>query len=297
MLDILRKFLSEATTQEHMDAIAESIQLFDKFGINTYEFDYEQILMSDEHSDSDAGDSMSYIDKLTRDILIGILRERTIVLQDDVSLATLNLFVGAMWDLENAEEADAIVSTCDMEGTIIEKFAALVSLVTPKNTIELMVEVEEVGESLINAIREMYRGDMEQQQSEEERALNEASIKELKLFILFLGDHRLKIVDMITKGVPVAMPFKNYMDVVGRDFENMEPSVAAREMVAFALTSSDCYESPKVAISNVVENYIASLKTITAITIEVSDLVVRFETFKTTRSNQEVVDIINKGIQ
>lgn len=297
MLDILRDYIVAATTPEHYEVIERAHAFLERSGRNDFAPGFENILMTDQYIDTDTGETMAYIDLLTRELLREFLKNRSVVLIQPEKLSDLVDICEALLDIEDYEVAADVLNICNMDGTASEKLAEILSLVCLMDPDNIMAIVDEVSDSLIDRIREVFVPNDVQDSDQEivEDPLVTASLSEFKTFIAFLGDDKLEAVDMIVKGVPIALEFKMYTDLLGREFENMDNIQAAREFIALAFLSSNARENPRQHIASVIESYIADFKTVTNITILVTDMLTRYQIFKTTEANRAVIEQINKG--
>lgn len=297
MLDILRDYIVTATTPEHYEQIERAHNLLERYGEEGFESGFENILMTEDYVDTDAGETMSYIDFLTRELLRKVLKEREIVLVSPEKLSDLVDIAEAILDVEDYEVASDILDICNMDGTSSEKLAEILSLVCTMDPDNIMSITESVGDSLIDRIREVFNPiDVSAANDEAvEDPLIAANLSEIKTFLAFIGSDQLEAVRMIQIGIPVGLEFKVYTNILGRQFENMDNIQAAREFVCLAFMSSDAHANPKQAVSSVIEQYIADFKTITNITILITDMLTRYQIFKTTEANRSVIEQINKG--
>lgn len=278
MLDILRVHLNDTETPEFGATIEESIKLFDDFGNNVYEQDITQILMTDDHTDSEAGDTNAHLEKFCRNLLGQMLRDHSIYIDESASLIMHNTIARAVYDLQHYETADNILAILASDGSNLTMFADLCQLVCPESPDTILTVLEEVQDAFIERVREVFAEETPTMEFTEEQGdgVLEA-VTRFKDFLNYLGDVNLVAADMVRSDTPIARPFSMYVEMVGRDFENMDPVIAAYNLIAFAYLSSDAYNNPKKAIIPVLEDVIASLNTITRITIALTDTLTRYE--------------------
>lgn len=297
MLGILRDYLVTATTAEHFDQIQRAHDLFDNLGLNALDSGFENILMTEDYIDTDTGETVGYIDYLTRQILKQYLLDRMVVLEENIKLEDLVDVAWGLYDIENYEDAAAVLDLCDMDGDAVEKFGEILSLVTTHEAVDIMSLVESVDSVLIDRIREVFAVEDTIQTDIEttEEPLTTASLSNFKAFLSFIGTNDLECVRMVVNGLPIGMGFEMYTNIIGRQFENLAPLDAAREFIGLALLSNDARDNPKIAITNVIEKYVSDFKTVTNIIIIVTDVLVRFQIWKTTESNRLQIETINRG--
>lgn len=283
MLDILRDYLVEATSPENVDAIEAACEAFDRIGLQDYTPGYEQLLMINDESDE--GDTLGGIIDLTKQLADQILKQHSITVSDDCTLQTRTEFVQALYDLQQASDhVPDILKICAQKLDPEEVFAELVALVGTHEAEAYLIDLTYVSQSLINRVAEIARS-MEfagVEEDESERTFREERIVKFNRFMHFILDPELAISKLAHMGVDAGFPFVVYANLIGREFEELTPEVAAQNLLGMAFYSGDGFGSPTTTIKANIENLVSDVDAITKIDIAMTDLLVRFSAFEST---------------
>jgi hypothetical protein len=285
MLDILRDYLVEATTPENVDLIEKAHEAFDRIGLPDYNPGFEQLLMINDESDE--GDTLGGIMDLTRSIGDRILEQHAIRVLEDCTIATRTEFIDALVDLQNASDhVPDILRIIGQEHSPEECFSELVALVGSNEAEHYLVDLEYVSQALIDRIKQTVEH-MEFATTEEdtqEREFREERITKFNNFMHFLLDPELAIAGLVHKGIDAGYPFVLYTNLIGREFEGMDPVLAAQNLLGMAFYSGDGYGQPIQIIKQHLEELISDVDVMTKIDIALNDNLVRFAAYETTLS-------------
>lgn len=283
MLDILRDYLVDATSPEIVDQIEKAHDAFDRIGLQDYAPGFEQLLMTND--DADESDTLGGIIDLTKRLANQILQQHSIMASDQASVTVLTEFIEALVELQQASDhIPEILKICAQQHDPEELFAELVALVGTNEAEHYLVELEHVSRALINRIAELARSQefATVEEDEGEREFREERISKFNKFMHFILDPELAISRIAQMDIDAGYPFIVYANMVGREFEGLEPEVAAQNLIGMALLSGDGFQTPTVVIKANLENLVSDVDMITKIDIAVSDLLVRFQAYDQT---------------
>ncbi|BDD79877.1 hypothetical protein [Burkholderia phage FLC9] len=283
MLDILRDYLVEATTPENVDLIEKAHDAFDRIGLPDYTPGFEQLLMINDESDE--GDTLGGIMDLTRSLADNILQQHAIRVMEDASIAVRTEFIDALVDLQNASDhVPDILRIVGQEHSPEELFSELVALVGTNEAEHYLVDLEYVSQALIDKIKEraesMEFGTTEE--DDQEREFREERIAKFNRFMHFLLDPELAIAGLVHKGIDAGYPFVLYTNLIGREFEGMDPVLAAQNLLGMAFYSGDGFGQPTQIIKQHLEDLVSDVDVITKIDIALNDNLVRFAAYEST---------------
>jgi hypothetical protein len=281
MLDILRDYLVEATSPENVDAVEAANEAFDRIGLQDYSPGYEQLLMTNDESDE--GDTLGGIIDLTRQLGDQILKQHSIIVGHDCTMQTRTELINALVELQQASDhVPEILNICAQKQDSEELFAELVALVGTHEAEHYLIDLEYVSSSLITRIAEVARS-MEYavvQEDTGEREFREERISKFNRFMHFILDPELAIAKLTHMGVDAGYPFVVYANLIGREFEEFTPELAAQNLLGMAFYSGDGYGAPTATVKANIENLVSDVDTITKIDIAMVDLLVRFQAFE-----------------
>jgi hypothetical protein len=283
MLDILRDYLVEATSPENVDAIEKAHEAFDRIGLQDYTPGFEQLLMINDESDE--GDTLGGIVDLTKKLGDQILQQHSIRVLDECTIATRTEFIDALVELQQAgDHVPDILKICAQQHSPEELFSELVALVGTHEAEHYLVDLEYVSQALIDRIKDVVEH-MEFSTTEEddsEREFREERIAKFNKFMHFILDPELAISKIAHQGIDAGYPFVLYANLVGRDFEGMDPIVVAQNLIGMAFYSGDGFGQPMQTIKEHIDALVSDVDAITRIDIAVSDLLVRFAAYEST---------------
>jgi hypothetical protein len=272
MLDILDDYLGSTVTPELKEAIRHAHELFDKIGLDTYERDFEELLMTADEMDSHA--AVDNVVQLTRAIQFKLLREHGVLINEDAVISRLNVYIDAILRIPDYDNPAAMFSILSLEHDPIEIAAEMFALVSGKTPEDLLPDMEAVDAQLFQLIVERI-DTQEASDTEEVHAFKQARIAAYKHYLETCQITRLKLAHLLEHGMAVGHPVLVYLNLIGRDFDEMEAEPVAIELVAMCLISSDANENPRDAISKYLEYFISDLDKITKVTLIVNNLLLK----------------------
>lgn len=278
MLNILHDYLIEATSPENVDAIENAHLAFDRIGLQDYTPGFEQLLMVND--DADEGDTLAGIIDLTRSLSDGIFQQHSITLSDESSLATRTEFINALVDLQQAtDHIPDILKICAQQHDPEELFAELVALVGTHEAEHYLVDLAYVSPALISRIAEVATAQefATVDEDDDAREYREVRIAKFNRFMHFILDPELAFAKLVHQGIDAAYPFALYANMIGREFEELDPVVAAQNLLGMAFYSDDGFQSPLATIKSNIEQLISDVDIVTKVDIALSDLLVRFQ--------------------
>ena len=272
MLDILDDYLSDAASPELKESIRAAHELFDRYGLETYEQGFEEILLTDDQVDTDK--TLHDIYDLTRSLQFKILEEHQLVIDEDAPPSILNVFLDGLKRLENYDNPDAVYGILTQPNDTAELIADCVALVTGQDATRLHRYVMNCGQALLQAIvRQLDQTHFAQ--SDEEIVSKRERVERYKRFIAVADIKQLKVAYLLEHGMDVGHPLMVYLNIIGNDFEEMEAKYIANELVAMCMISSDASDNPRAAITAHLEQYVSDMDKITKIDVAVGDLLLK----------------------
>lgn len=272
MLDILDDYLSDAASPELKESIRAAHELFDRYGLETYEQGFEEILLTDDQVDT--GKTLHDIYDLTRSLQFKILAEHQLVIDEDAAPSVLNVFLDALKRLENYDNPDAIFGILAQPKDSEELISECVAQVCGLDASQVHKHVTSCGQALLQAI---VRG-LDQThfaQSDEEIVSKRERVERYKRFIQVADIKQLKVAYLLEHGMDVGHAVRVYLNIIGNDFDEMEARYIANELVAMCLISSDASDNPRAAVSQYLEQYVSDLDKLTKVDLAVGELLLK----------------------
>jgi hypothetical protein len=278
MLDLLRDYLNDATTPEMTEAIRAACELFDQFGLDTYEQDYEGLLMLDGNADQNA--TFDSIYDMTKAVQHKLLEEHGVVISEDARISELNVFLRALRLLEGDYDApEQIISTIGMEGVAEDIFVELVQLVIGRDSEAIAHLVTHVDQRLLQLIMQRAEANHAVVLSHDEQVLKQQRVILYNNFVQFAQLKNLKLAYLLTHGLDVGHPFNTYLNLIGQDFNEMEPQAIAHELICMAFVSADAWANPRIEIKKHLDSYLSDIDKITKVDLFVNDLLLKFNSY------------------
>lgn len=279
MFEELRIFLVDNVSPEIYDLVYQAFEIFDDIYPPNLRDRFEEILYTQDESLVDTSTPAIAIVSLTRFYLLNILQEHGMSLNDDVDLSRLVKIVQALIDIQSYEDQQTIIDILNLDIDKEEKFAEILSLVMDMDTSEILLELEDVSQGLLNRLKEYTLTEPQNSVIEETKDYSQY-VKNLLEYKDFVKNERLKLFNLVEEGLKPGYPFEVYGNIIGREFEAMEPIQAAKELLGMALISADGNGNPKSKITEHIDKYVADLRKITQIDIKVTDLLLKLQIYK-----------------
>lgn len=276
MLDILDTFLNNSASPELKSLIKEAIDIFDKIGYTGTESLYNEKLMNSDNED--LNDTLLSILSVTKDAQIDILLAHDIKVNKDIPFDIANALIDGIINIETHENKNEILNIISANLSTEETFAEIIELLTGKNADELLLHIESVGQQTIEAtkyllIQKSVNDDVEEKDNED---MNK-SIVLVKKFYNYLKGRKLLISKLLNDGMDIGLKFATYASILGRDLEELTPTVAAEELIGMALISIDGVNNPRAIIKENIDKYISNLDTITKIDIAIGNILLELQ--------------------
>jgi hypothetical protein len=272
MLTVLADYLSDAATPETKESIRRAHELFDAYGMETYEEGFIEILMTD--GDADTGVSLQSIIQLTRTLQYQILEQHGLIISEDASVSTLNIFLHGLRLIPDYDNASSLMSFLTMTGDPQEILAECIALVTGTSADVLIGEMKNADPKILQTMVEQL-DQMTIVETDEQLVLKRHRIARYKLFIEGSQIKHLKLAYLLENGMDVGHPFMVYLNLIGQDFDEMEAQAIANELIAMCVISSDASNNPRAAITDHIEQFVSDINKITKIDILVNDLLLK----------------------
>jgi hypothetical protein len=279
MLDILRDYVASTATPELYLALEQAHNSFERIGLNNYEKDFEEIVMTDRSDDVDTGDTLILIERFTRQCQEKILAEHGVQLREDSSIDLMRALIDGILTLQNYENPTDIQRVLESDGGAEEKFADLMSFVTEYTSYEVVTAVEIVDAALLARIGEQ-NPEVDEPQDQEALDARERHLRLLRALCSMLGTTQLVVAQFLRDGLDTGYPFEVYFNLAVPHFKGMDGKLIAQELLAMAVLSSDGVDNPVATIQPKLDDVSEDLTEVTRTNIALRDLIVNFEKFQ-----------------
>lgn len=278
MFEELRIFLVDNTTKEEIDLVERAFVVFDDLYPPNIRDKFELILFTQDESLSYTGHTLDEVIKLVSFYLTQILTEHSIFVNDEISLNRLVTIIEALMDIQHFEDIDTINNILNLDISKEEKLAEILALVCDLDTADILIDIEEVSDSLLDRLKEHSNESTNDTSLEVETDIS-SYVTTIKDYIKFLQTDDLTVVCLIKDGLKPGYEFQTYASMIGRDFESLDPKRAARELMAMALISVDGNKNPKSIVSSHIDKLISDFRLITKVDIELTNLLLEYQIY------------------
>ena len=273
MLDILSDYLNDAATHEMKTLIEAANDVFDKIGLRNYEDTYTAILMCDDSVAQ--GDTVTSIINTTIGFQKRILLAHGVCFVPETGMAILTATIEGLLAIQNYDNSIQLIRTAELDGPEEEVFAELMSLVCEYSVDDILPLLETVRRSIITRIKEMAL--IAEAHAVISPESNNKYISNFKKFCTLISSQPPRITELLTNGMDTGSLFEMYVSIIDRDFESMPEDLAAKELIAMAIISSDGENNPRAIIAKNIEQFISDIDVITRVTIIINDLLLRLK--------------------
>ncbi|MDR3392226.1 MAG: hypothetical protein P4L77_10890 [Sulfuriferula sp.] len=272
MLDILDDYLSGATTPELKESIRQAHELFDLYGLDTYEDGFVTLLHTGDQTDT--GKTVDEIYDLTRSLQFQILTQHGVTIDENAPPSVLNIFLGGIKRLPSYDDGASLLGILGKMGDTMEIFAECIALVMGDSADHLHTFVENVDQSLLQMIA-THVDQATFSVSDEDFVFKRKLVEKYKHFVAISDISQLKLAYLLQNGLDVGHPFMVYLNLLGQEFELMEPKAIAVELVAMAIISNDRADNPRGAIQENLDKFVSNIDKITKIELITGDLLLK----------------------
>lgn len=288
MLDILQTYLNDAASPDFVQMIREAHEALDLLGVEHYQDDFVQILMMDDAADQ--GQTIQNIYTATQNWLVNVVKMLGVTPADELRVEHLTRLLKTVHAVEHFEDPQKIIEKAQLELQPVELLAEILAVAGSTPPEEWLVDIHDVSQRTIAKIIEIsvealsFKIDNGDQDMIHRTTL----INTYKQFKLFLRDKILKtsivllMDEFFAAGMDVGFPIAIYLNLTGSQIGTLDPLNTAANLISMALISTDGHLTPREAIKTHLEHYVADLDALTKVDILVSELLVKFEIYKTT---------------
>ena len=255
------------------DMLISAFKAFDRINLENYQDGYLDIISMVDNEEINV-----IIDNVRLHTLIlqsNLLKAHGIVLIEDVTIEVQTLFINAILDIQDYDDLPTLQKIVTLDLNSNEILAELVSLVTHKNSTELLMDIYSVSDGLITKVKSFFN-DVEDNNIEYTQD-DQKYILAFNKFIELINTNDLEVTNLLTNGVDVGYPFTTYLSMIGDYLINKNPLEIARELLAAAYISSDGINNPLSVINSNIDNYIVDIDEVTAIQIKVTELLLAIQ--------------------
>lgn len=278
MLPSLRTYLTGAVSPELFDSLVEAHAVFESYSLPDYEDQFDEALMT---SDSIAlGDTPDIIVQQTHQCLDFILEEHGIRTIDHTPLQIKTEILQAIQSVVNFEDRGAVLAVADLDLLPEERFAELLAVLTGFDAEHYLTYLDFVTQLLFNRIREIVEEPLVSDIPDDEQAEVYERRNRLARWIQFCQATPHEALDLIRNDLVLGLPYKSYLDLIGRRFEQFTVQEAVLDLMTFALCSSDYHTLPTQGAKEYLELYITDLQQIIALNQALGQLVTGFAKYE-----------------
>jgi len=274
MLDILQQYLNDCASPEDGAVLGAAQDIFDKLGLQTQDMGFEQIIILAD--DSDPGQTLSDIYSLTRQLQDSLLHQHGVRVSEDCPTSVQTDILQALLDIPELEDKHDVIAIAKQPFNAIEILAELVEKVTHHSAESVLNHLLFVSQGLITQVASLADQDQLTEDDELERLNRKTRIDKFTLWMDFNKQTESAVQGLIKQGVDAGFPFAMYVNLIGRDFEAMETSDAAINLVGMAFLSEDGAGNPQALINDRLESLIADPDKLTRVSMLIRELLLKF---------------------
>ena len=272
MFDLLETYLSAKVSVEKMAAYKAAYKIFERIELPQYEQILEELVMDEFGGTVDEGVTVNRIHDFFLDALSFCLKEHGILVNDFADIEYRTLLVNAILDLPDYEGRSDIIQTLSQDLNPEETFSELMSLITTKTADDVLSKIESVEPLLFVKLKQLVLEAHEEPSHVLSIEEKQKRVDGFKIFLAYVQNYDLHISKMLESGMDVGFPFATYAFRISDILDELEPIQAAMELYGMAVVSEEGFVNPKeTALANI-DNYISSIESITAISLNLTQL-------------------------
>lgn len=276
MLDLLSDYLDVATSPEEKLVIERALNVLDKMGLEDYEYVFEDMIGTVDEVDADK--TMDEVRTYVTSLMFTVLKQHSIEIEAEASMAMLADLIQALLDLDNHEERESLMAIVNQDNiSTNEMFAELVAMVTKYTTDDILQIVSTVSSTFLDRIRTNQNVvEHEEVELPTDRQKLIADLKAYLTFVAHLGGAP-HLESVIRSGMDVGMPFHLYAQAMLYIFDKLKPEAIGRELFGIAVICGNGYSTRNELIKVSLESFVSEPDIVTAIMAQVNQLAIGFK--------------------
>jgi hypothetical protein len=286
MLDILQTYLNDAASPDFVQMIRQAHDSLD------YQDDFVQLLMLDDAVDQ--GETVQNIYNCTQNWQFEVLKQLGISVDPELRIEHLTRLLRGIHDVEHSDDPAKILERATLELHPPELLAEILAACTASPPEEWLVDLNDVSQMTIQKIIEMAAQANAIKLGATEPEIDHRgpyikAFKDFKESLIWSGGKKygnippaILMDKYFTEGMDVGYPFVVYLNLTGEELGTLDAVPCAANLVVAALVSTDGHEKPREVIAAHAEHYVTDLDKLTRVTVAVSDLLLRYQTYLTT---------------
>ncbi len=281
MIEELATYLRVSTSSEFEEKITQAIELFDAYGIEDYQTNYLDLLMTSDNKD--VTNTQTDIESLTMGYQDTILDQLMVRVGEETSIGQTNLVLMCLKQIEDTEENLSIIAICDQYPDPQEALCEIVSLLTGVTVQNVYTWIEFVDPTVIIAIRRQAQDTMDQLYLAQD-AINPQErdyLLRLEDFEKYVGGYAFIIRRYLNEGFQLGLPYSTYYHFLVNTLKQLDPKDMAYELIGISLIASDSQTNPRDIIHQHLNQTFGSISEITAININVEKQLVGYQHYQT----------------
>lgn len=275
MFEDLENYLKVSATPEFFETIQKSVELFDRFELQDWQIQYNNLLMTLD--DQPIDEDLDKILELTRSILLEMMKNFEIVISDDANVRQINdilEFLALLEDLEETQSYIGILDECDDPTEAFCTLMANIKCDCPDNYYPI---IHDVSVEFIARLRSVLSENAHfSDDAVIDLTYEKACIERLKSFMDYLKNNSLLIAKFIRDGAKPGLSFRIYFDQLAGYVNQQNPTVAAAELLAMAIVSKN-HEDCRGTIATAIEKHYSDMSIATRLTIAINDLLIGWQ--------------------
>lgn len=275
MLDALHEYLATASSPEYMAAVEEAYQWFERFGLDDYDTAYMDLLMTFDNMDPP--DAVDQLNQLTTELQHYLLKQQEVEVDEDLTVAQLNVILKMLSDIQDSELVDDISNIVNQETDTVDRFCGLLGLMTSVEPAMYYDQISSISEALLQKIKDQVTRNAEDDPAHAiDVNANREYVGKLQEFRLAMEDRPLIAYNLLIDGVLPGRPFSEYYDTIIPFLPTSDPKNAAVELYAAALISKDMVGDVREKILQALNKTYTSIDIITPIVVELDQLLLNY---------------------
>lgn len=238
MQDTIKDLIVSTCSDEFVDAVSSTKELLDKFSLEGYDNELEDIVAKlDNYTNEDVVD-LTY--KITFDYINKILDTHGVEISTECNLYRAIDLAEAIYRLQDWEDHSEILRITNTDVDDIEKFALLVALVTiiPKETVYTLIT--EVSRDLIVNINNLHA----KYDTNDKIEVDPEYVQRLRLLKRYLAEKHsvgnILLFNVVKQGINLGAPFEYYYNLMKRKLmASTDADYLAYQFIALLAAGSD----------------------------------------------------------
>ena len=276
--DDLEAYMKMVFSNELIDIINHSFELYEMFQLPDYETTFTDLLMMSDNTTPDNTRDRFLI--AINDKLDFIINEHKMTLISDVSISQKNEVLDALYLIQDLASYKDMLNILEADLGVEEKLAEVLSELCTLTSLDILSIVDSIEPELLNNLKDFAYTRESMLASVKPISDNDKIIiNKLRLFKEFSGEYIALGVFLVSNNILIGLSLTEYIKYVVEAFKDKTNKDLAYHIYSLMLLTKDYHENPLLGFKEHGDLFFNDLNHIALVDVELNKLHAEFDKF------------------